>query len=94
MNIVNRGRAGLGSSTTPRYEKAKGKERRVLVQEEVRASVKEEQASRIVGMQVTWAELWKAEPHRIKFLIHAIYDVLPSPNLFCWGKVESPACTL
>lgn len=36
-------------------------------------------------------EQWKAEPHRIRFLIHE----LPRPsNLFCWGKVESPACHL
>lgn len=44
---------------------------------------------------MTWAELWKAEPQRIKFLIQAVYDVLPSPsNLHIWGKVESPACPL
>ena len=55
-----------------------------MIQEEVRASVEEVRASRIVGMRqqgawtrweqaverkVSWAELWKAETHRIKFLI-------------------------
>jgi len=31
----------------------------------------------------------------LEFLIQAVYDILPSPsNLFCWGKVESPACPL
>ena len=110
VGTVARGRAGLGSSTTPRYDKAEGKDRRALLQEEVRAAVEEERASRMAGMRqqgawtrweqaaerkVTWTDLWKAEPQRIKFLIQAVYDVLPSPsNLFCWGKVESPACAL
>jgi len=39
---VTRGRAGLGSSTTPHYGKAKRKSRRVLVQDEVRASPEEQ----------------------------------------------------
>lgn len=30
------------------------------------------------------SEQWKAESHRIRFLIQAVYDELPSPsNLFC-----------
>ncbi|XP_051969484.1 LOW QUALITY PROTEIN: uncharacterized protein LOC127634119 [Xyrauchen texanus] len=110
VGVVTRGRAGLGSFSTPHIDTTKGKERRCLVQEEVRAVVEEERTCRTVGMRqqgawtrwentierkVTWAELWKAEPHRIKFLIQAVYDVLPSPsNLHIWGKVESPACPL
>jgi len=110
VGTVARGRAGLGSSTTPCCGKAKEKRRRTLLQEEVRAAVEEERSGRVFGMRqqgawtrweqaaerkVTWTELWKAEPQRIKFLIQAVYDVLPSPsNLFCWGKVESPACAL
>ncbi|CAG5911049.1 unnamed protein product [Menidia menidia] len=61
----------------------KEKRRRALLQEEVRAAVEEERASRMLGMRqqgawtrweqaaerkVTWTELWKAEPQRIKFL--------------------------
>lgn len=35
------------------------------------------------------------EPHRFTFLIRAVYDVLSSPaNLFTWGKVETPNCSL
>ncbi|KAJ8014697.1 hypothetical protein DPEC_G00018340 [Dallia pectoralis] len=110
VGAVAYGRAGLGSGTTSRYNKAQGKDRRSLVQQEARAAVEEERASRMVGMRqqeawtrwehavdrkVTWAELWKAERHRIRFLIQAVYDVLPSPsNLFSWGLVESPACIL
>lgn len=70
--------------------------------------VEEERCTRAVGLRqqgawtrweqamvrkVTWTELWQAEPQRIKFLVQAVYDVLPSPsNLFIWGKVESPDC--
>ncbi len=107
VGVVAKGRAGLGSFSTPHIDTIKGKERRRLVQEEVRAVVEEERTCRTVGMRqqgawirwenaierkVTWAELWKAEPQRIKFLIQAVYDVLPSPsNLHIWGKVESPS---
>lgn len=88
----------------------KGKEGRHLVQEEVRAAVEETRTCKAVGMKqqgawtrwenaverkVTWADLWKAEPHRIKFLIQAVYDVLPSPsNLHTWGIADTPACPL
>ena len=50
------GRAGLGSLTTTQYDSASGKERRKLLQDEVRASVEEERSSRTVAMrqQGTW----------------------------------------
>ena len=110
VGTVAQGRAGLGSGRTPRYHKAQGKERRSLILEEVRAGVEEKRACQMVGMRqqgawtrweqaverkITWADMWRAEPHRIKFLIQAVYDVLPSPsNLHTWGKVETPACAL
>ncbi|XP_061733213.1 uncharacterized protein LOC133536595 [Nerophis ophidion] len=110
VGIVAQGRSGLGSRRTPRYDKAQGKEKRSLILEEVRAGVEERRACQMAGMRqqgawtrweqaserkVTWTELWKAEPHRIKFLIQAVYNVLPSPsNLFTWGKVETPGCPL
>ncbi len=105
---MTRGRVGLGTFPTPQYEKAKGKERRRLVQEEVRAEVEERRTSRAVGLRhqgawtrweqavdrkVTWTDLWRAEPQRIKFLVQAVYDILPSPsNLSVWNKTESPSC--
>jgi len=39
----------LGSSTTPHYDKEKRKDRRVLVQDKVRASLEEQQARRMEG---------------------------------------------
>ena len=48
-----------------------------------------------VDCKISWSDLWQAEPHRIKFLIASVYDVLPSPsNIFCWGKVDTPSCPL
>lgn len=87
---------------------AKGKERQHLVQEDVRPGVEEVRASRMVGVgqqgawtkwatvlqrKITWSNIWKADFHRIRFLLQAVYDVLPSPaNLHVWGKIETPAC--
>jgi hypothetical protein len=78
-----------------------GKEERRLVQEEVRAAVEETRTVKAVGMKqqgawtrwenvvvrkVTWAELWKAEPHHIKFLIQAVYDVFQAHQTCThWG---------
>lgn len=45
--------------------------------------------------KISWTELWRSEPHRIKFLIHDVNDVLPSPsNLSPWGLAETPPCPL
>ena len=51
VGTVARGRAGLGTIASPRFDKARGKERRQLVQNEVRAVVEEERSSRAVGMR-------------------------------------------
>lgn len=42
VGTVSCGRAGLGSSKTPHYDKAQGKDRMSLIQDEVRASDDEE----------------------------------------------------
>lgn len=107
---VATGRARLGTSPTTHYKKLTGKERRDLVQHDVRAGVEEQRTSQWVGLRqqgawtkweeamdrkISWPELGRAEPYRIKVLIQSVYDVLPGPsNLFCWGKVETPACPL
>ncbi len=51
VGAVTRGRAGLGTFPTPQYSKAKRKERRRLVQEEMRAAVEDERSSRPVGLR-------------------------------------------
>ena len=110
VGVVTRGRAGLGSFTIPQMNIVKGKEGRRLIQEEVRAAEEDARFCKAVSMKqqgawtkwenaverkVTWAELWKAEPHRVKFLVQAVYDILPSPsNLHIWGLSETPSCPL
>ncbi|KAI4893046.1 hypothetical protein NFI96_026080, partial [Prochilodus magdalenae] len=105
VGTVAVGRAGIGNKPRPLYNQVQGK-----VQDEVRAGVEEALTSQMVGMRqqgawmrweqaldrkITWSELWKAQPHQIKFMVQSVYDVLPSPsNLFCWGLAETPACPL
>lgn len=50
-DTVVQGRASLGRNRTPHYEKANGKNRRLLILEEVQAGVEEEQASWTMEMQ-------------------------------------------
>lgn len=74
------GCAGLGYFPVTRVDNAQGKVSQHLVQEEVRAGVEEVRASRMVGMgqqeawtkwenvqqhKITWADIWKADFHRL-----------------------------
>ncbi|KAI4871604.1 hypothetical protein NFI96_026152, partial [Prochilodus magdalenae] len=110
VGTVAAGRAGLGNKPRPHYNQVQGKERHHLVQDDVQAGVEEARTSKMVWMRkqaawmrweqaldrkITWSELWKAQPHQIKFMVQSVYDVLPSPsNLFCWCLAETPACPL
>lgn len=82
VGVVTRGRAGLGFFPTPQVN-PRGKERRLLVQEEVRAAEEEIRSCKSVGMRqqgawrrwentlerkVIWTDTWRAEPYRINFL--------------------------
>lgn len=64
---VAQGRAVLGSSTMPRYNKADRKDRRTLLQEEVRAAVEEDRASTMVGMrqQGAWTHWEQATERKV-----------------------------
>lgn len=45
--------------------------------------------------KLTWTDIWQAEPQCIKFMVRAVYDMLPSPaKLHVWGKSEPPTCLL
>ncbi|KAI4901998.1 hypothetical protein NFI96_003044 [Prochilodus magdalenae] len=49
----------------------------------------------VLERKLTWNDIWKAEPQRIKFMIQTVYDLLPSPaNLHSWGKSDLPICPL
>ncbi|XP_063058826.1 uncharacterized protein LOC134452393 [Engraulis encrasicolus] len=110
VGSIASGRAGIGYFPSTRVDKVQGKERQHLIQQEVRAGVEEERASRMVGMgqqgawtrwenvlqrKITWPNIWRADSLNIRFLVQAVYDVLPSPsNLHVWGKAETPFCPL
>ena len=110
VGTVAIGRAGLGYFPSIQIHKAKGKQRRNLIQEEVRASVEEKRRSKMVGLcrqgawtrlenfvkrKISWANIWHADASQLKFLAQSVYDVLPSPaNLFTWGKSGIPSCPL
>lgn len=45
--------------------------------------------------KISCSDIWQAEPQWIKFMVHAVYNVLPNPaNLHIWGQDNSPACLL
>ncbi|XP_061920230.1 uncharacterized protein LOC133660667 [Entelurus aequoreus] len=110
VGAIATGRAGLGYFPKTQVGQARGKDRRHLLQEEVRAGLEEERVGRTVGLRqqgawtrwegtlqrkVTWSNIMQADLHRVRFLVAAVYDSLPSPaNLHVWGKSETPSCFL
>lgn len=110
MGTVASGHAGLGYFPGNRVKKARDKEKRRLILEEVRANVEEKRLCKMVGLsqqgawtrwesflrrKISWSEIWHSDASRIKFLVQSVYDVLPKPaNLHIWGMSESPSCPL
>ncbi|XP_019639899.1 PREDICTED: uncharacterized protein LOC109481744 [Branchiostoma belcheri] len=112
VGVVAQGRLGLGAGkvASQRWGTAGPKERRDMVQREVRRKEEEGRKSLAVsqGVQgawtkwegvrsrcVKWSDLWKCEPLRIQFLLRSVYDLLPTPvNLKRWGKEKEEKCQL
>jgi len=103
------GRQGLGMSHFTEWNTAGGKQKRDLVQEEIRRAQESVRMARMVELgqqgastrwtvqqrRVTWSEIWRMEPVRISFMLRSVYDVLPSPaNLCRWGITDDPGCKL
>ena len=104
------GRAGLGSYHRQLYNKASKKEKRKMVQDEIRKEEEEIRLAKMVAMshqgawtrwenidqrKISWSELWRSDPTRIRFLVQSTYNVLPSPvNLYLWKLADSPICQL
>jgi hypothetical protein len=104
------GRCGLGYGAKPFWERATLKERRELIQQEVRHTSEEERTVKAVSLKqqskwmkwegieerkLSWNDLWRTHPQVLSFLLKAVYDVLPTPtNLVTWGITESAACQL
>ena len=103
------GRQGLGFSHFNQWKEARGKERRDLIQDEIRRTEENTRLARAVQMgqqgrwtrwtveqkKVSWAEIWRMEPVRISFMLRSVYDLLPSPTNLCrWGLTEDSGCKL
>ena len=106
----NRAGLGSQGSTYQRFEGSSVRQERNLIVQELRNVTEEERGARAVSMGtqgawtkwesavkrvVTWNDLWRMEPLRIKFMLRATYDLLPTPtNLVRWGISEEVMCPL
>ena len=93
-----------------RYDQANEQQRRAMISNEIRRIENEQRLTRAVAMrkqgawmkwegaecrEITWNNLWKIEPMRIRFIARATYDLLPTPtNLATWGITDDPSCRL
>lgn len=90
VGSVAQGRLGLGCSTRPNWQQAHPKERRCMVQREVRKVEEESRQVKAVAMNkqgswtkwesvreraLTWQDIRSMEAHRIKFLLCSVYGV-------------------
>ncbi|KAI8517813.1 hypothetical protein Bbelb_038300 [Branchiostoma belcheri] len=112
VGVVAQGRRGFGAGRegTQRWGTASPRERRELIQKEVRQQEEEVRRSRAVsqGVQgawtrwegvrerkVMWNELMYTEPSKIRFLLKSVYDLLPTAaNLKRWRKKDEDKCEL
>ena len=107
--IANRGREGLGLSHRQYFNKSCGKERRDLVLQEVRRKEDQQRGVRMAGraMQGAWMrwqvpakkvkhqDIWRMSEARMRFLIKAVHDMLPTPaNKNRWYSTDENKCKL
>ena len=91
---------GLGYYPSPWIDNAREKERRVILQKEVREGIEETKLAKMVGLsqqgvwtrwenyvrrRITWSDLWNADLSQLRFQIQAVYDLLPSPSNLTHG---------
>ena len=96
---------GIGNNKQSKWKTAKPRERRAMVQQEIRDIEEESRKTKAVQMgkqgsctrwttperSLSWADIWQYEPLRLKFLLRYAYDVLPSPvNLCQWNLTDNP----
>ena len=110
VGSIAKGRQGLGTQETVRWSRATEKERRKLVQEEVRRGEEEKRQVQAASQRsqgswtrwegvrqrkLKWHKIWEMDEGTLRFTLKAVYDVLPSPlNLHIWGSAEEPKCKL
>ena len=105
VGTVASGTRGLGYYPSPRIDNARGKERRALLQKEVREGIEETRLAKMVGLsqqgawtrwenyvrrRITWSDLWKADLSQLRFHIQAVYDLLLAHQTFTHGAKMIP----
>uniref|UniRef100_A0A3B1K6T8 Reverse transcriptase domain-containing protein n=1 Tax=Astyanax mexicanus TaxID=7994 RepID=A0A3B1K6T8_ASTMX len=107
---VQNGRAGLGlGDSWKAFGKATSPEKRHMVTGFIREQEEEARRAKAAGQskqgqwmrwesvekrRITWRELWGLDTGRIKFLLGATYDVLPTPQNLAQWVGEDPSCKL
>ena len=105
--IPNRGREGLGMNPKKYYNSSSKKERRTMIVEKVREAEEERRTVKMTGLAKQGSHMrWevparKLSPRdvvtmpedRLKFLVKAVYDLLPTPqNKSRWFGEEEGKC--
>jgi ribA/ribD-fused uncharacterized protein len=110
VGTVVHGREGLGCTPRQSWYGANTKQRRQLVEAEVKSMQEEKRVVRAASMKkqgswlnwesiqakrTSWKDLMAMEPLQISFRLRSIYDLLPSPSNLClWNLTDSPNCKL
>jgi len=93
VGITAVGRQGIGATKTVLWSRSDQKERRAMIQSEVRRTEEHARQAKTVEMgthvswttwnttdrKLTWADIWKYEPLRLSFLLRSVNYLLPSP---------------
>ena len=103
VGMIAVGRQCIGTTKTLLWSRSDQKERRAMIQSEVKRGKEHVRQARAMEMgsqgawttwnttnrKLTWGDIWKYEPLRLSFLIRSVYDLLPSPaNLCRWGITD------
>ena len=97
VGVTAVGRQGIGATNTVLWSRSDQKEKRALIQSEVRRAEDHARQARAVEMRaqgawtmknttdrkLTWGDIWKYEPLRFSFLLRSVYDLLPLPANLC-----------
>ena len=110
IGLTQTDRKGVRSSTAKWWSKAKEKEKRDIVINEIRLNEDSRRIQKAVhqpqqGQWTNWDnslqkpltsnEICHMAPLQISFFIRSVYDLMPSnANLIRWGKKEVPTCPL
>ena len=110
VGTVCKGRTGLGHYGNQTWAGANTRTRRDMIVEQVRESEEEDRQLHlrslygqgewarwegVVEKTRTWNEAWKMDDGKLKFVLRAVFDLLPSPtNLKRWGIKYDSKCPI